>query len=60
MLNINERNFRIAFAVEGFSTNDLKYDHRYVKWIFRMFGKKDGKSYEKLISHHICTDEDYD
>ena len=59
VLNMNERNFKVAFAVEGFRTKDLKYDPRYVKWIFRLYGKKDGEEYEKILSHHKCTDEDY-
>ena len=45
--------------MEGFSTKDLKYDPKYVKWIFRMYGKKDNKQFEKMLDHHICTDEDY-
>ena len=60
VLNLNERNFRIAFAVEGFRTNDLKIDPRYVKWIVRQYGKKEGKEFEKLLDYHVCTDEDYD
>ena len=58
-LNMNERNFKVAFAVEGFRTKDLKYDPRYVKWIFRMYGKKDGIEYEKMLDHHWCNDDDY-
>ena len=59
ILNMNERNFKVAFAVEGFRTKDLKYDPRYVKWIFRLYGKKNGKEVEKILPHHWCTEEDY-
>ena len=59
ILNMNERNFKVAFAVEGFRTKDLKYDPRYVKWIFRLYGKKNGKEVEKILSHHWCTEKDY-
>ena len=41
-INLNEKNFRIAFAIEGYFTKDLKYDHRYVKWIFRIRSTEDG------------------
>ena len=59
ILNLNEQNFRIAFAVEGFRTKDLKVDPKYVKWIIRTYGKKDGKEYENILPYHNCTDEDY-
>ena len=59
ILNLNQMNFKIAFAVEGFVTKDLKYDPRYVKWIFRMYGKKNDEQFERILNHHICTDEDY-
>ena len=58
ILNLNEMNFRVAFALKG-SKLDLKNDPRYVKWIFRVYGKKDGERYEKILNHHVCTDEDY-
>ena len=35
-LNLNERNFRVAFAFEGYLDGLLKVDPRYVKWIFRI------------------------
>ena len=41
-INLNEKNFRIAFAIEGYFTKDLKYDPRYVKWIFRIRSTEDG------------------
>lgn len=59
MIDLNEENFRIAFAVEGFRSKDLKIDPKYVKWIFRTYGKKDGKEFERLLPYHRCTDEDY-
>ena len=60
VLNLNERKVRMAFMIEGFRSKDLKIDPRYVKWIFRQYGKKDGKEFERLLTYHNCTDEDYD
>ena len=57
-LNLNENNFRIAFAVEGARSKDLKIDPKYVKWIVRTYGKKDGKEFEKILPYHRCTNED--
>ena len=59
VLNLNEENFKIAFAVEGFRSKDLKIDPKYVKWIFRTYGKREGKEFEKILPYHRCTDQDY-
>ena len=54
------KEFKIAFSVEDyFSPKKLKNDPRYTKWIFRLFGKRDNVNYERTLSAHICTDEDY-
>ena len=60
VMNLSERKFRIAFAVEDYQyPYKLKNDPNYVKWIFRLFGKKDNKIYDKILSHHLCTEEEY-
>ena len=60
VLNLSERKFRIAFAVEDYNQPiKLKNDPSYVKWVFRLYGKKDNKSYDKILSHHLCTEEEY-
>ena len=55
-----KNDFRIAFSVEGFRDKQLKNDPRYVKWIVRLYGKRDDVEYERILSHHLCTDADYD
>ena len=57
--NLNTSGFKIAFAIEDYHTQVLKDDTRYVKWIIRLFGKKDGEYYERILDHHKCTEEDY-
>ena len=32
----------------------------YVKYLFRMYGRKNGQEYERILSYHNCTDADYD
>ena len=59
-INLTERDFRIAFAVEGYYTEDLKYDPRFVKWIFKMHNVQDGVTTYQDLSHHKCTDADYE
>ena len=54
-----ENDFKIAFAIQGFQTKDLKDDPRYVKWIFRIYGKKDEVEYEEILPYHKCTESDY-
>ena len=40
--NLNEINYRIAFTIEDYyAPRQIKDDERYVKWVFRVFGKKD-------------------
>ena len=45
--------------MEGFRDKKLKIDPKYVKWIFRLYGKEDGKEYEKILPYRRCTDSDY-
>ena len=46
MLNLNDAKFRIAVTIEDYySPRELKTDPRYVKWIFRLYGKRDGVWY---------------
>ena len=37
----------------------MKNDPRYVKWIFRLAGKRKGVDFERILPHYKCTDEDY-
>ena len=53
VMNLSERKFKIALAVEDYHyPYKLKNDPNYVKWIFRLFGKKDNKLYDRILSHH--------
>ena len=59
-MNLSEKNFRMAFAVEPYyAPHFLLNDPAYVKWLFHLWGKKDGVAYETFLPHHICTEEDY-
>ena len=58
-LDLNEINFRLAFSVEGYHSREHKDDHKYVKYLVRIFGKENGKEYEKMIPFHKCTDSDW-
>ena len=45
-INLNKLNMRIAFAVEDYILpKQLKNDPKYVRWVFRVFGRQDGKPY---------------
>ena len=59
-LDLNEINFRMAFSVEGFLDREIKDDHRYVKYIVRIFGKRNNVEYQEMIPFHKCTDDDWD
>ena len=57
--NIAESGFKMAFSIENYLERVNKDDSRYVKWIVRVFGKKDNEEYEKVLPFHKCTDEDF-
>ena len=60
-LNINEKKYRIAFTIESYmSPKKQKSDPRFVKYLFRLYGKRNGKEYEKVLTYHNCTDADYE
>ena len=59
-LDISERNFRVAFAIEGYLDGQMKADPRYVKYIFRESFRKNGEWGERLLPHHECTEDDYE
>ena len=50
----------MAFSVEGYLDSENKNDPSYVKWIVRIYGKANGKEYEKLLPYYKCTEEDYE
>ena len=56
---LSSRNFQIAVAFEGTEDGQFKNDAGYVRYIFRVSGKRNNQWYEKLIHHHVCTAEDY-
>ena len=61
MLNLNEKKFRFAISIEDYhGIKKLKNDPEYVKWLFREYGKRNGKWYQRIIPHHKCTDEDFE
>ena len=49
----------MAFSIEGYLDDERKADSRYVKYIVRMLGKKDGVFYEDVLPYHECSDADW-
>ena len=59
-LNLSEKKFRIAFTVESYlSPLKQKRDPRFVKYLFRLYGKRKNVYYDRVLTYHNCTDEDY-
>ena len=58
-LDLNKIGFRLAFSVEGFLDQQVKDDPKYVKYIVRLFGFKDGKRVEYPVPFHKCTESDW-
>ena len=59
IINLNDFNFRVAFGFYGYYDRELKIDPNYVRWIFRLSGKRQNKYVERILPYHICTAEDY-
>ena len=59
ILNLYEVNFRMAFTIEGYVVRERKNDPRYVKWLVRFYGIKNGQPFNEWIDYHECTEEDY-
>lgn len=55
-VNLNELNFRIAFAVKDTFSQETKHDPRYVKWFARLVSY-DGE--ERELTHRACTVQDF-
>ena len=59
-LNLNEHRFRFAVTIESYlSPRVQKNDPRYIKYLFRYYGKHKGVYFQKMLPYHRCTDEDY-
>ena len=58
--NLNDVGFRVAFSVRGYRKKELKDDPRYVKYLVRMFGKREGKDFERILPYHKCEESDWD
>lgn len=52
--------FRFAFTVESYKKPYVqKNDPTYIKYVTRVYGKRNGKYFQKIIPYHKCTAEDY-
>ena len=59
-ISLSQRNFRMAFAIENYYPPlFLKKNTKYIKWVFRKYGKKDNESFEEILPSHDCTEDDY-
>ena len=59
VLNLTEIGFRVAWSVEGNLDKQNKIDSKYVKWLSRISGKKDGEWYQKIMPIHKCNEDDF-
>ena len=57
-VDLKAENIRVAFVVEGFIDGETKDDPKFVKYITRNYGKKDGVPYEYMHEYHICSKEE--
>ena len=60
VVTFREKGIRFAFGIEGFHDKELKDDPRYVKTMVRLWGFKNGESYQQLFPYKKCTAEDFD
>ena len=62
ILNLSEEpEFQFAFSIEDYNDpQEMKDSKEYVKWLFRLWTKKDGVESSRELPTHKCTDKDYD
>lgn len=58
-VNLQARNFRVAFAFDGVTDGKFKSDPRFVRYIAEFMTKKDHQWTRRILPHHVCTEEDY-
>ena len=58
-VSLTQANFKFAFSVEGYFDQEMKDSSKYVKYIVRARGNREGKKYEKILPYHKCTEEDW-
>ena len=60
VFNFRDREWRFAFAIEGFLDKEPKEDPRYVKGLARLMWKREGVDGETVIPYHNCSPEELD
>ena len=58
MIPYKDLGFKAAFGLYKFFSGELVDDPRYVKWIVRHRGMKNGKEFERVLPVHKCTYEE--
>lgn len=57
VVNLNDKRFRIAFAVEDvYAPYALKNDPNYVKWFFEILRNDGEVSSTQMLDAHLCTE----
>ena len=57
---MNQSGFRFAITIEDYyAPRSFKNDERYVRWMFRLWGKKNEVPYAIDLDYHICTQDDF-
>ena len=54
-ISFRDINMSLAFSFVSYNEGKLIDDPRYVKWIIRTYGEKDGKAFEHILPYHKCT-----
>ena len=58
-INLNDRNFRLAFGIYGIKDRKLRNDPNYVKWDVRIRQRRDGNESYRILNTHECAETDY-
>lgn len=57
-INLSNQDVHVAFAVEGFLDGEVKDDPAYVKYLVRLYGKKNGTAFEHILGYHACMPDE--
>ena len=59
-VNLEEIDFKIAWAVESYADGSARDDPNYVQWVVQLTTSISGNKTVRPLTYHRCTDADFD
>ena len=59
VVRLRDIDFHIAFSVESYFDRSMKDNPKYVKYLVRTYGRKNGVEFEHILPTHKCEEADW-